>query len=69
MRAITRLYPLHHQPGEQPAQPKHVGETVFDSSLHPADSAQLIALHQLGQHPLAPSWRARLSALWRKLCA
>ncbi|CAI1674011.1 Uncharacterised protein [Serratia marcescens] len=39
MRAITRLYPLHHQPDEQPTEPKHVGETVFDSSLHPADSA------------------------------
>ncbi|MGK8662993.1 hypothetical protein [Serratia marcescens] len=69
MRAITRLYPLHHQPGEQPAQPKHVGETVFDSSLHPADGAQLTALHQLCQHQSAPSWRSRLSALWRKLCA
>ncbi|WP_195934031.1 hypothetical protein [Serratia sp. YC16] len=69
MRAITRLYPLHHQPDQQPAELKHVGETVFDSSLHLAESAQLIALHQLGQHPLAPSWRARLSALWRKLCA
>ena len=59
MRAITRLYPLHHQPDEQPTEPKHVGETVFDSSLHPADSAQLTA----------PSWRARLNTLWRKLCA
>ncbi|AGE16942.1 MULTISPECIES: hypothetical protein [Serratia] len=68
MRAITRLYPLHHQPGEQPAQPKHVGETVFDSSLHPADSEQLTALHQLGKHEAAPLWRARLNALWRKLC-
>lgn len=69
MRAITRLYPLHHQPDQQPAQPKHVGETVFDSSLHPADSAQLIALHQLGQHEAAPSWHMRLNALWRKLYA
>ena len=69
MRAITRLYPLHHQPDQQPAQPKHVGETVFDSSLHPADSAQLIALHQLGQHEAASLWRTRLNALWRKLCA
>lgn len=69
MRAITRLYPLHHQPDEQPAEPKHVGETVFDSSLHPADSAQLTALHQLGKHEAAPSWRARLNALWRTLCA
>lgn len=68
MRAITRLYPLHHQPGEQPAQPKHVGEAVFDSSLHPADSEQLTALHQLGKHEAAPLWRARLNALWRKLC-
>ncbi|HIE1062794.1 TPA: hypothetical protein ACXJQO_004327 [Serratia marcescens] len=68
MRAITRLYPLHHQPDRQPAQPKHVGETVFDSSLHPADSEQLTALHQLCQHQATPSWRARLSALWRKLC-
>ncbi|MET3056787.1 hypothetical protein CUB91_007535 [Serratia marcescens] len=68
MRAITRLYPLHHQPGEQPAQPKHVGETVFDSSLHPADSEQLTARHQLGKHEAAPLWRARLNALWRKLC-
>ena len=69
MRAITRLYPLHHQPDQHPAQPKHVGETVFDSSLHPADSEQLTALHQLCQHQATPSWRARLSALWRKLCA
>ncbi len=68
MRVITRLYPLHHQPGEQPALPKHVGETVFDSSLHPADGAQLTALHQLGKHEAAPLWRARLNALWRKLC-
>ena len=44
-----------------------MGETVFDSSLHPADSAQLTALHQLGKHEGAPSWRARLNALWRKL--
>ncbi|HIE5439192.1 hypothetical protein [Serratia marcescens] len=69
MRAITRLYPLHHQPDQQPAQPKHVGETVFDSSLHPADSEQLTALHLLCQHQVTPSWRARLSALWQKLCA
>ncbi|PHY72900.1 hypothetical protein CS366_12705 [Serratia marcescens] len=60
---------MHHQLGEQPAEPKRIGETVFDSSLHPADSAQLTALHRLGKHEGAPSWRARLSALWRKLCA
>jgi hypothetical protein len=44
-----------------------VGETVFDSSMHPADVAQLIALHQLAAHKALPSWRSRLSALCRRL--
>ncbi|CAI0739255.1 hypothetical protein [Serratia grimesii] len=67
MMIITRLHPLHHQIDNPADLPKHVGETVFDSSMHPADVAQLIALHQLGTHKALPSWKARLSALCRKL--
>lgn len=69
MMIITRLHPLHHQIENPVYPPKHVGETVFDSSLHPADVAQLIALHQLTVQKALPSWRSRLSALYRKLSA
>lgn len=55
MMIITRLHPLHHQIDNPADLPKHVGETVFDSSMHPADVAQLIALHQLGTHKALPS--------------
>ncbi|EKF65758.1 hypothetical protein [Serratia plymuthica] len=66
MMVIARLHSLHHPID---SQPKHVGETVFDSSLHPADVAQLIALHQLAVHKAQPSWRARLHALYRRMRA
>ncbi|CAI0925671.1 hypothetical protein [Serratia entomophila] len=69
MMVIIRLYPLHHQANSLPEPPKHVGETVFDSSLHPAEVAQLIALHQLGRREARPSWRLRLSAWYRRLQA
>ena len=47
MMIITRLHPWHQQIAHPIDPPKHVGETVFDSSMHPADVAQLMALHQL----------------------
>ncbi|WP_346827233.1 hypothetical protein [Serratia inhibens] len=66
MMVIARLRSLRRPIA---SQPKHVGETVFDSSLHPADVAQLIALHKLAVHNAQPSWRARLHALYRGLRA
>ncbi|CAB1211501.1 Uncharacterised protein [Serratia liquefaciens] len=69
MMLITRLHFLHLPVDSQARQPRHVGETVFDSSLHPADVAQLIALHQLAAHKTPPSWRTRLGALCRRLRA
>lgn len=69
MMLITRLHFLHLPADSQACQPRHVGETVFDSSLHPADVAQLIALHQLAAHKTPPSWRTRLGALCRRLSA
>nr|WP_315292095.1 hypothetical protein [Serratia proteamaculans] len=68
MMIITRLHPWHQQLEHSVYPPKLVGETVFDSSMHPADVAQLIALHQLAAHKALPSWRSRLSALCRRLC-
>ncbi|MGQ8773108.1 hypothetical protein ACUTQ5_01375 [Serratia sp. NA_112.1] len=66
MMIITRLHPRHHPIDNPTYPPKHVGETVFDSSLHPADVAQLVALHQLSAHKARPAWRARLGALCRR---
>lgn len=66
MMVIARLRSLRRPIA---SQPKHVGETVFDSSLHPADVAQLIALHKLAVHNAQPSWTARLHALYRGLRA
>jgi hypothetical protein len=39
MMIITRLHPWHQQIASPINPPKHVGETVFDSSMHPADVA------------------------------
>jgi len=47
MQTITRLYPLHQPGGNPPDEQRHIGETVFDSSLHPAQVALLQALHRL----------------------
>lgn len=66
MMVIARLH-ASHRPID--SQPKHVGETVFDSSLHPADVVQLIALHKLAVHKAQPSWTTRLYALCRKMRA
>ncbi|CAI0849997.1 hypothetical protein V2T44_08625 [Serratia ficaria] len=67
MMLITRLYPLHHPADSPPEPPKHVGETVFDSSLHPAEAAQSTLLRPLGRHAAKPAWRMRLNALRRRL--
>ncbi|CAI1578375.1 Uncharacterised protein [Serratia quinivorans] len=67
MMIITRLHPWHQQIASPINPPKHVGETVFDSSMHPADVAQLMVFHQLAEHKTPPSWRARLRALCRRL--
>ncbi|CAI0972825.1 Uncharacterised protein [Serratia quinivorans] len=68
MMIITRLHPWHQQIASPINPPKHVGETVFDSSMHPADVVQLMALHQHAEHKALPSWRARLHALYLRLC-
>ena len=47
MMMITRLFPLHHPLADLPEAQRHIGETVFDSSLHPAQAALLQSLHQL----------------------
>ncbi|QGH64260.1 hypothetical protein GHV41_04845 [Serratia proteamaculans] len=64
---ITRLHPWHQQIARPISSPKHVGETVFDSSMHPADMAQLMALHQLAVHKTQPSWRSWLRVQCRRL--
>ncbi|MBP1131459.1 MULTISPECIES: hypothetical protein [Serratia] len=69
MMVITRLHSLHQPIDSLAYPPRHVGETVFDSSLHPADVAQLIALHQRAAHKAPSSWITRLNALCRRLHA
>lgn len=66
MQTITRLYPLHHSGGNRPDEQRHIGETVFDSSLHPAQVALLQALHRLCKPKEGhPSWSQRM-AQWYK---
>lgn len=66
MKTITRLYPLHHPGGNPPDEQRHIGETVFDSSLHPAQVALLQALHRLCKPKEGgPSWSQRM-AQWYK---
>ncbi|MGF6189981.1 hypothetical protein [Serratia sp. 2723] len=66
MQTITRLYPLHQRGNNLPDEQRHIGETVFDSSLHPAQVALLQALHRLckPKRP-GPSWNQRM-AQWYK---
>ncbi|CAI1082333.1 TPA: hypothetical protein ACSTJE_003156 [Serratia fonticola] len=67
MKTITRLYPLH-QPGGNPAdEQRHIGETVFDSSLHPAQLALLQALHRLCKPKEGrPSWSQRMAQCYKR---
>ncbi|WP_248944768.1 hypothetical protein [Serratia silvae] len=66
MKTITRLYPLHHPDGNPPDEQRHIGETVFDSSLHPAQVALLQALHRLCKPKIArSSWSQRMAQWFR----
>ncbi|TQI79312.1 hypothetical protein FHU10_0616 [Serratia fonticola] len=66
MMTIIRLYPLHHPLTKLSDKPRHIGETVFDSSLHPAQVALLQSLHQLCKPKgNRPSWSQRM-AQWYK---
>ncbi|WP_447878407.1 hypothetical protein [Serratia fonticola] len=69
MKAITRLYPLH-QPGGHPAdEQRHIGETVFDSSLHPAQVVLLQALHRLCKPKESrSSWSQRMAQWYKRSC-
>jgi hypothetical protein len=67
MMTITRLYPLHRPIDHQPDEQRHIGETVFDSSLHPAQVALLQMLYQLGKaKPERLSWSQRMAQWYRK---
>lgn len=67
MITITRLYPLHRPIDALLEQQRHIGETVFDSSLHPAPVALLPMLHQSGKaKPAHPSWRQRMAQWYNK---
>lgn len=69
MMTIMRLYPMHRPIDRPLEQQRHIGETVFDSSLHPAQVALLQMLHQLGKVKLErSSWCQRMVQWYRKNC-
>lgn len=66
MKTINRLYPLHYPCTRLPDEQRHIGETVFDSSLHPAQVALLQALHRpCKPKSEQPSWSQRMARWYR----